>query len=265
VADYALAISDAELARYRMMARTAVAAEADELERAGVTAGATVADVGAGPAAMSVELAALVGPTGRVVAIEPDDRSRATAASVIEASGRSNVELRAGTATASTLQPGSVQVAMLRHVLAHNGGREQEIVDHLTSVVRPGGAVYLVDVDLTSIRLLDAGNGLSDLQEKYAQFHRARGDDPQIGLRLARLLTAADLEVLTFVGRYTIITAPPGLRPPAWAARDAMLSEGAVTEADLARWEAAFAAADAAPTRPTIFVPNFVAVGRRRE
>lgn len=261
--DYALMISDAELARYRMMAQRAVSSESEELRLAGVRPGATVADVGCGPAAMSVELSRLVGPTGRVVAIEPDERSRATAAAVIEVAGPANVELRAGTATETGLEPASVDVVMLRHVLAHNGGREQDFVDHLATRARPGGTVYLVDVDLTALRLLDADPDLDDLQQRYTAFHRARGNDPRVGLRLAHLLAAADLRVLAFIGRYDIIPGAPGMRPPAWAARDAMLAEGAVSQEDIDRWTAVFDRLDTADVRPTIFAPSFIAVGQR--
>ncbi len=49
--DYALAISDDEVERYRFMAERARVDEAGHWERAGIRAGAVVADVGSGPAA----------------------------------------------------------------------------------------------------------------------------------------------------------------------------------------------------------------------
>ena len=55
--DYTLAVSDVEIARYRMMAAHALILEAAHLRTAGIVPGAVVADVGCGPAAMSVELA----------------------------------------------------------------------------------------------------------------------------------------------------------------------------------------------------------------
>lgn len=264
MADYTLAVSDAEVARYRMMAQHALARESEQLVLAGVTDGAVVADVGCGPAAMSVELAGLVGPTGRVIAVERDEEARAAARQVIAESGLGNVELREGVATGTGIQAGSVDVAMLRHVLAHNGGDEQAIVDHLVSVVRPGGSVYLVDVDLTGMRMLDADPELADLVDRYAAFHADRGNDPQVGLRLGKLLTTAGLEVLDFTGSYSVIQVPPGIRPPLWAARDAMLAQGAATPEDVARWGAAFDRSDAAVERPMLFAPNFIAVGRKR-
>ncbi len=216
MSDYALAISEAEVARYRMMAANALLLEAAQLRAAGVVDGAVVADIGCGPAAMSVAIAAEVGPSGRVLAIERDAQAL-----------------------------------------------DQAIVDHLATLTRPGGSVYLVDVDLTAVRLLDADPDLDDLSERYVRFHVARGNDPIVGLRLGKFLRAAGLEVLSFTGSYNIIEAPPGIRPPSWAARSAMVAEGAATTEDVDRWDAAFQRSDAAATRPQIFAPGFVAVGRR--
>src|SRR5437879_6113476 len=97
--EYTLAVSDAEVARYRVMAQHALASEARQLALAGVTDGALVADVGCGPAAMSVELATLVGPSGHVIGVEREDAALAAARQVVEQSGAGNVELRQGTAT----------------------------------------------------------------------------------------------------------------------------------------------------------------------
>lgn len=263
MSEYALALSEAEIGRYQMMAQRAVGQEGSQLAAAGVVAGATVADIGCGPAAMSIELARLVGPSGQVTAVERDKQALAAAAILIQRSGARNVSLHEAGATATGLEPGSVDVAMLRHVLAHNGGHEQAIVGHLATLIRPGGSVYLVDGDLSGFRLLDIVPDLADITTCYVEFHRSRGNDPSIGLRLAQLLATAGLEVTSFQGAYNILPAPPGMRPPAWAARDAMLAAGIVDESVLHRWETALARLDSAPVRPTIFAPQFTAIGRR--
>ena len=263
MSQYTLALSEAEIRRYQMMAQQAAAREAGQLAAAGVVAGAVVADIGCGPAAMSIELARLVSPAGRVIAVERDKRALAAAEVIIQRSGSGNVSLREATATATGIEPGSVDVAMARHVLAHNGGQEQAIVGHLATLIRPGGSAYLVDADLSGFRLLDLDPDLGDLMTRYLEFHRRRGNDLAIGLRLAQLLQAAGLEVTSFQGVYNILAAPPGMRPPAWAARDAMLADGIVDEGVLHRWEAALARLDSAPVRPTIFAPQFTAIGRR--
>lgn len=262
--DYALEVTEAEIRRYRMMSDRARTDEAHFWRTAGIVPGATVADVGCGPAAIAVLVAEVVGPGGRVIGVEPDESARAAARRLIADSGAGNVELREGTGTDTGVAPGSVDVALMRHVLAHNGGQEQAIVDHLASLVRPGGAVYLVDIDGTALRVLDTDPELGDLDQQYAELHRRKGNDLQVGLKLRQLLESADLEVELHEGRYMIAAMPPGMRPPSWAARDALRDEGLAAEDDLRRWSTAFERMDAAPVRPTTFAPFFVGIGRRR-
>jgi SAM-dependent methyltransferase len=259
--DYALTLSEAEVRRYRLMAGRAGTDEADLWRRAGIGPGTVVADVGCGPAAVAVVVAGRVGPAGRVIGVEPDDAVRAAAERLVAEAGVGNVELRPGTGTDSGIAPGSVDVVMMRHVLAHNGREEQAIVDHLATLVRPGGSVYLVDADGSAVRTLDGDPDLEDLADRYAELHRRRGNDLRTGLRLGRLLSRAGLDVVLHEGRYAIASLPPGLRPPSWAALDAMLAQGIASADDVRRWEAAFERSDAAPTRPTVFAPTFIAIG----
>lgn len=263
MSEYALKVSEQEIARYRQMADTAKTIEADLWERAGIVSGAVVADVGCGPAAMSVVMADIVGPTGRVIGVERDESALAAARQVVAQAGAANVELRQGTGTSAGLEPGSVDVVVMRHVLAHNGPEEGAIVAHLATLVRPGGCVYLVDIDGTAMRMIDVDPDLEDTNDSYVEFHRRKGNDLQPGLRLGKLLKAAGLEVVEHTGRYNVIAAPPGMRPPSWAARQAMVDDGVVTDGDVSRWEQAYARQDQQSHRPTIFASIFVAIGRR--
>ena len=245
------------------MAEQARVAEGDLWELAGIGPGASVADVGCGPGAMLPALSDVVGPEGRVQAVDADPGAVATARALVAAAGLGNVSVAQGRADHSGLDPGSLDVVVLRHVLAHNGGAEDAIVGHLASLVRPGGCVYLVDVDATAIRTLPEHADLTDLAERYGAFRAARGDDNRAGLRLADRLARAGLELLEFRGRYLIGQPPPSVRPPSWAAREAMVAAGVATEDDVRRWDLAFQEVEAAPLPPTIFAPLFTAVGRR--
>lgn len=152
MSDYALALSDAEVARYRRMAENAHRREAAQWAAAGIVPGAIVADVGCGPGAVSTLTAALVAPGGQVWAVDQNPEAVATVERLAATLGLDNVRCRTGTATASGLEPGTFDVVVMRHVLAHNGGREQEIVDHLASLLKPGGCLYLVDVEQRALR-----------------------------------------------------------------------------------------------------------------
>jgi precorrin-6B methylase 2 len=261
--DYTLVVTEVELTRYRMMAEAARAEESDAWTRAGIVPRAVVGDIGCGPAAVAVVMADLVGSDGRVIGVERDPEALAMARRVVADAGSQNVELRQAEATATGIAPASLDVAVMRHVLAHNGGRERALVDHLVSLVRPGGSVYVVDVDLTAIRVLHADPDLDGLTEMYVEFHRRRGNDPQVGLRLGELAAEAGLTDVEHRGWFNIVPMAPGLRPPPWAARDAMMAAGIIDETDVARWQAAFDRTDIGAVRPTLFAPLFSVVGQR--
>lgn len=263
MSEYALKLSEVELARYEGMAERAFEHEADRWALAGVAEGAVVADIGCGPGAVAIALARQVGPRGQVLAFDKSPEAVDMARMVAAGAGVANVTVEVADADATGVAPGSVDVAMIRHVLAHNGGREAAIVAHAATLVRPGGCVYLIDIDGTGVRIRPPNPDLDDLTERYWQWHAQQGNDISVGLRLDALLAGAGLELVEFSGRYDIGVAPPGLRPPSWAAREALVASGVATPADVARWEAAFLRADGMDTRPTAFVPMFCAIGRR--
>jgi precorrin-6B methylase 2 len=261
--DYALALDEVELQRYRMMAANAQQVESELWTRAGIGPGARVADVGCGPGAVSAVLAEMVGPSGAVAAVDADEVAVENARAALSATGLQNWSASVGSADATGLTAGGFDVVMIRHVLAHNGGREQAIVEHAASLLRPGGVLYLVDVDLTTTKMHPSEPDFDDLFSRYVDYHRAKGNNPEIGLELRWLLEGAGLHVLDHRGRIDIIPAMPGMRPPPWAAREAMLAAGIVTEADIERWARALERFDAAQRRPLIFPTIFVALGRR--
>lgn len=263
MAEYALRLSEEERARYRFMAEAALRTEGDMWQAAGVVEGARVADVGCGPGAVSAVLARLVGPAGHLWAVDRDTEAVEAATATTAPAGGAAVTVATGEAHDTGLAPGSVDTVMIRHVLAHNGGKEQAIVDHAASLVRPGGCVYLADTDATAMRVRPPVPELEELDVRYRQWHEQRGNDLSVGLRLAELLGAAGLEVVDFQGRYQIFAPPPGMRGPSWAARDALVAAGLATPDDVARWEAAFDRADRMTERPTLFVILFFAIGRR--
>jgi ubiquinone/menaquinone biosynthesis C-methylase UbiE len=258
---YGLQLNDAEIQRYRVMAETARASETDLWELAGITANAVMADVGCGPGALLPALSDAVGPDGHVSAIDSDASAVAAASNLVAAAGLANVSVTAGDAAATGLRAASFDTVMMRHVLAHNGGREQSIVDHLVMLTRPGGRVFLVDTDAPAFRMRPSDPVLERMNALYMRFHAYLGNDLEVGLRLPELLEAAGLEVIEFRGRYNIIKAPPGLRPPAWAARDAMVAAGFAEPEDVIGWDAALTRLSADP--PTIYSAVFSAVGRR--
>lgn len=260
-ASYGLRLSEQELMRYRLMAKGAAENEAAEWSAAGISRGARIADVGCGPGAVLRLLAEHVGDEGSVIGVDADPAAIAMA--IEEIGGLRQADARVGVAADTGLDPGRYDVVMCRHVLAHNGGREAEIVAHLASLSATGGCVYLVDVDATAMRNTADDPDLQDLVERYYDFQCARGNDLSVGLRLGDLLIAAGLTVERYACRAPVLQMPPGMRPPSWAARTEMVAAGFATDADVTRWEEAFTRLDSSEPRPWFFPATFVAIGRR--
>jgi SAM-dependent methyltransferase len=259
---YSLTLSEEELERYRAMAAMAADSESEQWRDAGIVEGARVADVGCGPGATLRVLAERVGREGRVIGVDADPGAISHALEEVAALPQATAQV--GTATESGLEPGRFEVVMCRHVLAHNGGREGAIVRHLASLASPGGCVYLVDFDLTLLHIPGEDPDLQDLRSRYVAFQQARGNDLSIGLRLGDLLTEAGLAVEWYgVANPSLVRWMPVHRGAAWAARGDMIAKGVATEADVARWEAALTRSNASERRPWVFVPVFVASGRR--
>ena len=68
--DYVLGTHEEELARLGLQHRVWRPVVLDCWQRAGISVGKRVLDIGAGPGYASIDLAEIVGPTGEVVALE---------------------------------------------------------------------------------------------------------------------------------------------------------------------------------------------------
>lgn len=261
--EYALELSDAERGRYRAMARRAREQEGERWQRYGVVPGARIADVGCGPGAVLVELAELVAPGGSVSGVEPNAQARAAATEEIRARGVDNASVVAGDGTATTLEPATYDLVMIRHVLFHVGDRVHAVLEHAATLLRPGGHLYTVDVDMTGRRISVSDDDFDEQARRYEQFQRARGNNVDIGPRLGPLLVATGLELRE---HEAIVQNVPGALlvsgGPMLAARHEMIAAGVITEDDARRFDAA---AQRVATTPNLrlFFPHYLAVGRK--
>jgi hypothetical protein len=105
---------------------------------------------------------------------------------------------------------------------------------------------------------------LVELHDRYFAFHSARGNDLQIGLRLAELLRTAGLNVIEHRGQLNTLTRTSGQRGPAWAACESMVGAGFATPEDLLRWDKTFTDLDTSQCPLTYYLVGFVAIGQRR-
>src|ERR1700693_2761203 len=91
--DYVLGTHDEELARLGLQHRVWRSVVLDCWQKAGITVGKRVLDVGAGPGYATVDLAEIVGPTGRVVALERSTNFANAIKNTARTRGLANVEV----------------------------------------------------------------------------------------------------------------------------------------------------------------------------
>ncbi|MDX2171036.1 MAG: methyltransferase domain-containing protein [Deltaproteobacteria bacterium] len=186
---YVIRGGEAGRERLRMLARIMAPTTRALLARAGVGAGMTCLDVGCGGGDVSVELARLVGPRGRVIGIDMDATKIDLARREAAALGLANVEFR----VATIAQPGvtgGIDVAYARFVLTHLPD-PQAVLAQLRGVLRPGGRMVVEDIDFTGHFAHPDAPAFRRYVYLYTQVVQRRGADPNIGLRLPGLLLAA--------------------------------------------------------------------------
>ncbi|TCC34920.1 class I SAM-dependent methyltransferase [Kribbella sindirgiensis] len=259
---YGLQLDEGELNRYRAMSAAASEHEMDDWQLAGVCPGASVADVGCGPGAVLRRLSEAVGRSGQVVGVDRDPEALRLA--TVEVDDLPNASVVSGSAQDTGLPLGTYDVVMCRHVLAHNASDQAAIVGHLRDLTRPGGAVYLVDADLTSGVLFPEPEPLLvELGERYRRYQSFLGNDGRNGARLGGLLDLAGLYVERFHVPNPAFRLPARVRGPEWTARAAMVAAGFATSEEVRAWEAAFERLDEARYRPWVVLPMYVAIGRK--
>lgn len=265
---YSLALSEGEIGRYRFMAQVARQTEAEQWVKAGFVPGANVADIGCGPGLVLAELADVIGTSGSVVGIDRGAAEIQTVLKLISDQGLTNASAREATAWDTGIEAGSIDVVNLRHVLAHNTAENQRrILAHALDLLRPGGSLYAVDVDLTTSRTDPPSEILSEMNSRYLAHLFDSGRDPSVGPKLGSLASSVGFcEVQRFAD--IVIPPPPvlaGVRPAAWAARQAMIDSGHATADDVDRWDRALTtfANTAVTENRAAFIASFMVIARK--
>ena len=111
----------------------------------GLEPGMAVADVGAGDGEFAVELAALVGPRGRVIATEVEEDKVAELRELAEGQGLANLTAVLGNQDKTGLSAGCCDAVLLRLVYHHFQEPAPMRAD-LRAALRPGGRIVVIDI-----------------------------------------------------------------------------------------------------------------------
>jgi ubiquinone/menaquinone biosynthesis C-methylase UbiE len=121
--------------------------EADRvMDKAGIAAGMTVADIGAGEGYYTIRLAARVGEKGRVLAQDIIPKVRDTLADRVYRENLDNVSVKLGLPADPKLPPASFDRILMVHMY-HEIADPYEFLWRMRPSIKPGGRVIIVDAD----------------------------------------------------------------------------------------------------------------------
>jgi len=125
--------------------RARVTRPAELLREAGAGPGATVVDYGSGPGFLTIPAAELVGPAGRVIAVDVEPRMHALVAELAGQRGLANVECWLPEA-ARGLPDGRADV-VAASLFLHDFGPAERVgmVAELHRLCRPGGQLLVIE------------------------------------------------------------------------------------------------------------------------
>src|SRR4051812_24820027 len=195
--DYVLGTHDAEIERLGLQHRVWRPHMLDAFARAGIRPGLTILDVGAGPGFAALDLAEIVGPTGRVIAAERSRRFLEALAARAERLGLGNVETIQVDVAESGLGEDIADAVWCRWLLSFVADRRRAVA-HIAAALRPGGtAIFHEYGDYGSWRALPPSPDLDRFRDLAMTSWRDAGGEPDVALELPPLLAAEGLEIVS--------------------------------------------------------------------
>jgi len=195
--DYVLGTHDEEIQRLALQHRVWRPRVLDAWRRAGFTVGQTLVDVGCGPGHATVDLAEIVGPAGRVVAIERSRRFLDFLKVTADHRGLNNVEIvESDLDQQSEVRPreglmrggDGADGAWCRWVLCFVQ-RPREALANIAKLLRPGGALVLHEYfDYSTWRMAPPCPEVEEFVGAVMKSWRSQGGEPDIALSLPKWL-----------------------------------------------------------------------------
>jgi len=193
--DYLLGTHDPELERLGLQHRVWRSAALAAWDRAGITVGSRVIDVGAGPGFATVDLAELVGPTGEVVAVERSSRFAQATEAACPARGFGHVRVHELDLMTEPLPASGMDAAWCRWVACFVSS-PRALVDKLAGALRPGGvAVFHEYADYAAWQTCPPGPMHAEFVREVMASWRAAGCEPDIAPALVGHLADAGFAI----------------------------------------------------------------------
>lgn len=185
---YYLGTHDEELERLGLQHRVWRPTVLECWRRAGIGPASKVLDVGAGPGFAAADLADIVGPQGRVVAVERSARFVEAGRAMLAGHGIANVEYHELDLMTDPLPAGGMDASWCRWVACFVASPAL-LLDKIEAATRPGGvAIFHEYIQYDSLRVTTAGPRMREFVQQVEQGWREADGEPNIAPAVVRLL-----------------------------------------------------------------------------
>jgi ubiquinone/menaquinone biosynthesis C-methylase UbiE len=191
---YVIRGGEAGKARLRVISRALWPATLNLLNSAGIKPGMACLDVGCGGGDVAMEMARLVGPSGRVTGIDMDSTKMQLAQQEAERETITNVKFL------------ELDIDHLDHAAEYDLVYARLFLTHLrdpadalqrmVQATKPGGVVVVEDMDHSGTFCYPACPALEQHVSLYNRIIRLKGADPEIGPKLPALFREVGLQDL---------------------------------------------------------------------
>jgi len=193
--DYVLGTHDEEIERLSLQHSAWRQRALDAWRSAGIGPGHTVLDVGCGPGYASLDLAELVGPSGRVVAIDKSERFLRALDATCHERGIDNITAHSADLDAGEFPDGIADRAWCRWVLAFVKD-PRAVLARMAAALAPDGVMVLHEYfDYSTWRAAPRCSELEEFVSAVMASWRDNGGEPDIALWLPRWLEELGLEL----------------------------------------------------------------------
>lgn len=194
--EYLLGTGEAELERLGFQHQVWGEWTAALWERAGFAPGQTLIDVGSGPGYTTLDLAELVGRSGKVIAVDVSDRFMAALRARLLQRGIEHVESHLGDLHELELPAAVADGAYMRWVLCYcqDPGR---VIANVADALRPGGVVAIQDYYFyETVELVPRSDAFRTVIHAVGDSFRRSGGDLDVGKRIPGLLVDHGFELV---------------------------------------------------------------------
>ena len=210
------------------------------LDRIAIKSGARAVDFGCGPIGIMNLLSERVGSDGLVTGIEREPRFAAMAREELNERHLRNVRVIEGDALNTGLEKSSYDFVHERLVLINlPPAFQQELLAEMVSLLKPGGAIALQELDSASYVCYPDHPSWNILLSLWNDWFHANGGDEFVGRSLGHLLRSTGVENIQMKA-HVDVTQIGGYRRTQLLAlfksvQDVVIASGVITEADLKR------------------------------